>query len=924
MVKNKLLILLLLLFCFKSRANCPTLETFYEDFQKIKQLEPGSTTQLQSLEQWQTKWKQCYPIADSIYVNSLTYKGMNYYRQGKLTEAIQWHEEAVRAFDSNHGLRLKLSSLVKIYYRLGVFYTTAQRLDESTTILHKLINVAGSQPSLRTWVNQAHLYLIYNYYVLGDFERALQHANAGEILSEELKDPIALSKVLQQKAQVLQSLKRNNEALTTIEKAIPLIQDSPIHSTSLSSQYMLKGNILRDLQQFTPALASIQKGYHIAKSSGEKYLSDFSIAIGYLHQTTKQYPLAIQSYKQALLTDAGSHNRCLIYNNLANIYKRQGKFDQAIEQLQLGLKTLLPELDITGPALPLQASAIKHLQQKEFLLGLTRDYAEVWLEYAKSHNNQPTYLDQALKTFMVADSMIDFMRWQHTGTSSKLYWRQQTSDMYEQAIEASFLSQQPDRAFYFFEKSRAILLNDELNTLNATQRLSEKDVQKDKDIRQEINRLQEALHKEKKDSPTYVALVDQLVKVENQQKALIEEWKTTNPTYYQYKYNSQVPTTEDIQRRLLAPMGDNSSFLTYHIGKNYVFGICISSTSIQYATVSKVAYDSLMRSINRYLPNKALQNQSYKHFLQQSHALYQLLLAPFSIAKNSRVIISTNNAFFPFEMLSSSPTEPQYWGLQHATSYAYSGSFLLKKQQGITQSTTSKNFLGMAPVEFAPYLQQATLTGSEKTTELIESFFSSSSSLLFSNATRQAFLEQLPQYKMVQLLTHAIADSTQSEPTLYFADSTLLLSDIHIVSPINTQLIVLSACQTGIGELQMGEGIYSLARGFAATGIPSVVSTLWSVENQPIYELTTLFFQSLKNGTPLDIALLEARQEWMRTSNGVDQLPYTWAGLVLIGNTEAIELTNLHWLKITGLGSLLVLIASSLFYYRKTRVQKRY
>jgi len=99
----------------------------------------------------------------------------------------------------------------------------------------------------------------------------------------------------------------------------------------------------------------------------------------------------------------------------------------------------------------------------------------------------------------------------------------------------------------------------------------------------------------------------------------------------------------------------------------------------------------------------------------------------------------------------------------------------------------------------------------------------------------------------------------------------------------------LSACRTGVGKDQKGEGVFSLARGFAGIGIPSTLTTLWSVENKAIYELTELFYKQFDKGVPLDIALQQAQIEWLNTASKGDQLPYSWAGMVLVGNTEPVE-----------------------------------
>lgn len=846
------------------------------------------------------QWEKCYPKADSVYVEALLLSGLNHYKDGRTEEAIQVHQKIITIYRQNSGLRLKLSNLGKTYYRLGVFYTRVRKLNESIDVLQQVIAISGNNPKMKIWVNQAHLYLIYNYFVQGDFQRALQHAVAGEVISEELKDDISLSKVLQQKAQVLHMLKQLPEALGAIDKAIPLIEHTPQQQNSISSQYMLRGNILRDLHRNPEALQSLQTAYAIARKNEEVYISDFPMAIGYFYQTTGETSHALASYQEALRLDNGSHNKCLIFNNIANIYKHQHKFEEALENLQKGIRTIIPDFnDPSHIHLP-PARTIRTLQQKDFLLGLIRDQAQTWLEYAKSKNNHQQYLQRSLNAYMLADSMIDFMRWEHTGVASKLYWREKTYDMYEQAIEACYLLKDPVRAFYFFEKSRAVLLNDELNTLGAGQQLASADQQKEKEIRQQITELQFSLAEKEKNTNDYVKVLDQLLKAEELQKSFFRSLENRNPAYYSYRYNNKVPAIDDIRKHVLKPMGDNTALLTFFSGKNSIYGIGVKDHTTQFLEFDKSSYDSLITAMNTFLSSKSRQNQSFKEYLSVSASLYNLLIKPFQLSVNNRTIISTNNGFFPFEALSRSGSKPDYLGQHHAISYTYSAGFLLKKRISEHLTNNSRSFLGIAPVDFSLSSGQPSLPGSDNAAITIERNFSFSKILTHQQATREAFLKEAPQYKMVQLLTHAIADSTGTEPTLYFSDSTLQLSDIGTLGSFQTQLMVLSACQTGIGKNQTGEGVYSLARGFASAGIPSVVTTLWSVENQPVYELTRLFFEYIKEGQPLDIALQNARNQWLEQTSGTDQLPYSWAGMVLVGNTDPVYSQSDWWWWVAG------------------------
>ncbi|MES1219483.1 MAG: CHAT domain-containing protein, partial [Bacteroidota bacterium] len=145
-------------------------------------------------------------------------------------------------------------------------------------------------------------------------------------------------------------------------------------------------------------------------------------------------------------------------------------------------------------------------------------------------------------------------------------------------------------------------------------------------------------------------------------------------------------------------------------------------------------------------------------------------------------------------------------------------------------------------------------------------------------------------YKIVQVYSHSADSSERKEPVIYFNDSALYLSELLPQGKPVTELIVLSACETGNGQLYQGEGVFSFNRAFAALGIPSSVSNLWSIDSKSTYTITELFYKHLADGLQLDVALQKAKLEYMNADESENQLPYYWAAPVLVGKTDKITL----------------------------------
>jgi len=190
----------------------------------------------------------------------------------------------------------------------------------------------------------------------------------------------------------------------------------------------------------------------------------------------------------------------------------------------------------------------------------------------------------------------------------------------------------------------------------------------------------------------------------------------------------------------------------------------------------------------------------------------------------------------------------------------------------------------------------------------MKNYFQQSASLVRGKATKDAFLNQYYRYKIIQLYTHATDSGSSGEPVIYFADSSLLLSDLFYENKPNTSLVVLSACETAQGKLYNGEGVFSFNRQFAALGIPSCVSTLWQADDKSTYRITELFYKYLAEGLPLDVALQSAKKEFLRSADRENRLPYFWASSILVGQTDPIRFQKTYlWLWALLIGMIFVL-----------------
>ena len=169
------------------------------------------------------------------------------------------------------------------------------------------------------------------------------------------------------------------------------------------------------------------------------------------------------------------------------------------------------------------------------------------------------------------------------------------------------------------------------------------------------------------------------------------------------------------------------------------------------------------------------------------------------------------------------------------------------------------------------------------------------------NASEENFKKHGPNASIIHLATHSIINENQPiYSKLVFSQKDTLNEDgmLHTYElynlALNANMAVLSACNTGTGKLIQGEGIMSLARGFMYAGCPSVVMSLWPVDDKSTSKIMKKFYTGLTHGLSKEAALRTAKMQYLKNAGDIKSAPYYWAGFVLIGDTDPMELKKKH------------------------------
>ena len=151
---------------------------------------------------------------------------------------------------------------------------------------------------------------------------------------------------------------------------------------------------------------------------------------------------------------------------------------------------------------------------------------------------------------------------------------------------------------------------------------------------------------------------------------------------------------------------------------------------------------------------------------------------------------------------------------------------------------------------------------------------------------------QLARYRIVDFATRCSIDSRHPELSGIALstvdrqgrpqDGFLRLNEIYNLK-LNADIVVLSACQTTLGESARGEGIVGLTRGFLYAGAPQVLASLWSVDDRATTEFLRRFYDALlRRGLPAAAALQSAQLALLNDPGWKD--PYYWSAFVLQGS----------------------------------------
>ena len=311
-------------------------------------------------------------------------------------------------------------------------------------------------------------------------------------------------------------------------------------------------------------------------------------------------------------------------------------------------------------------------------------------------------------------------------------------------------------------------------------------------------------------------------------------------------------------------------------------------------------------------------------YLETAYLLWNKLLPQGFCGTAPRLVIVPDGYlhYVPFEALVSAKPDDNA-NLRNAAyvvkkqQIRYAWSIQSMRTQDALLSQAKNAVLGVAPGFAGNERGLAPLSPGKK--EWATLGFGAVHALSDNEATLDRFLEEAAKHRVLHLSTHAFAGDM---PRIELYDQSMLLSDVYAL-PLQADLVVLSACETGMGENVKGEGVMSLARAFAHAGAACVVSSLWPVNDQTTARLMGGFYRHLKSGQTIGTALRQAKLDYLNDPEvpAVRQSPFFWAGMVEVGSDRVIDVPNsmLVWLLAVGATVMLGFLGLMMYLLKKKK-----
>ncbi|MFK7925767.1 MAG: CHAT domain-containing protein, partial [Bacteroidia bacterium] len=653
-------------------------------------------------------------------------------------------------------------------------------------------------------------------------------------------------------------------------------------------------------------------------------------------------------------------NLTIRYQKLAQAYSLCTQYDSAMYYFQHALR-FSAEVDTNASYFKLPT--VEQVQYPHNVIPVLIERGKTLRGWSEAEKDVQRLKD-AYESYLLATKLIDRLRKGFRSAGSKLLLSEDAIPTYEAAIQIAWqLFQKTGEARYrdelisLMEQNKASLLLEKLKESDIKTQLGVPDsvLENERELRIDIAYFQKLLYEKTEkaleaDSAKIAELRQKIFAREESLRQLQDVLERDYPEYYQLKFVEEVAGLSSIRNQLLQ---SEDQMIEYFWGDSSLIVLGINENDVFYHQIPIAEVEPNLIAFREILTNrKAVQQNSngaasLSTYQSLAYQLYQQLIEPVvpRSGKSKHLLIVPDGplALLPFDLLidSNKKADLGFRNLPYLLKsfdlhYAYSATLLIGQPK---RKEAEQYYAGYAPSygetdlyaearDFSP-LDSGVRDGfspllyNEQEVEQIADQFAGNY-WTGADASEDRFKMTASKYRILHLAMHAFTnDDSPNLSGLVFSPSSPnatteaedgILHTYEIFDlRLQADLAVLSACNTGIGKIQKGEGVMSLARAFTYAGCPSLLMSLWQADDEATREVMQLFFEYIDEGHTKAEALRLAKLDFLAQTDRPH--PHYWGAFVVIGKNDPLKESR-SWPWLLGIGAIVI---GGLFAYPKLK-----
>lgn len=828
-------------------------------------------------------------------------KGKEFRKEEKMQESIEEFQKAInisREINSKeHELKCLRQLSITYYYmndNMQFYLFNKKALEIAQTLNHRR--------EIGLTSNNIGIY----YKRISNFSKALEYYKSALDIARQQKNIEEESNCLSNMGNIYANIGNFDKALDCLLRALDIDtmigDEAPIAKVlnNIGEVYRSRALATDSTENLQQALEYYKQGLAISRKINSKRTEVQTLNnIGTIHTDLKNYREAIEHFQVARILAADGNDResiGMILNNIGIVYFNQGNFEESTEYFQKAI---------------ILASEIIGAQGKQILW-------EAYLELANTYKEQNKY-QLALENYKASITNIENIRSNiqleehkasYLGTDKRITAYKNLIDLLILLDKSNPEHGYAQEAFSYMEQARARAFLDslEMSKIDISHHIDFKLINQEKELQKNITKIYNTLIDAGASAADKSVLENQLKKYEDELEALRIEIRAKYSAYAELNFPKAL-TLQEAQNLL----DNKTAFFAYSIGSESSHAFVISRNDIAFFQIP--TKNELQDMVSDYL--KVITDRESQDF-HLGYELFTKLIEPGLKEEIANIIFIPGDIlnFLPFETLVTEENSKQWLIKKHKIAYAPSISSLneLIKRKKANGTKRKMELLAFGDPFFG------SLESEENGDDVLQDFFSTSAynlyrleysnteiekiSAHFKKKKRATFQrldaseeqlksQDLNDYKIIHFATHSLVDNKKpARSSIVLSldndkreDGFLQMREIYNLK-LNSDLVTLSACQTGLGQFIRGEGIEGINRAFFYAGASSVLMSLWAVNDQATYQLMERFYTHLRSSESIMNSLRKAKLEMI--SSDILSHPYYWAGFIVSGKADQV------------------------------------